>query len=254
MDDTERESLVYTAKLAEQAERYDDMVKAISQVVKKGSVLTGEERNLLSVAYKNVIGARRSAWRTISSEEQKFKDKGDEKKEKLAKEYRVEIEAELSETCQEILTVLDEHLIKKAKENEAKVFYRKMKGDYFRYLAEFCTGDAKRCQADNSLKAYKEAFNDAKELQSTHPIRLGLALNFSVFYYEIMSSPEEACKLAKETFDDALKELDTVDEDNYKDSTLILQLLRDNLTLWTSENETEAEPKVEDIEDTQQES
>jgi 14-3-3 protein epsilon len=254
MDDTEREELVYTAKLAEQAERYDDMVKAISQVVKKGGVLSAEERNLLSVAYKNVIGARRSAWRTISSEEQKFQDKGEDRRLKLAKEYRSEIEKELSQTCDEILKVLDEHLIKNATEDEAKVFYRKMKGDYYRYLAEFSLGAKRDEQARNSLEAYKDAFSDAKQLSFTHPIRLGLALNFSVFYYEIMNSPDEACKLAKETFDDALRELDAVDEDNYKDSTLILQLLRDNLTLWTSENDNEGEAKVEDIEDTQQES
>ncbi|XP_038074280.1 14-3-3 protein 2-like [Patiria miniata] len=251
MEDTEREELVYTAKLAEQAERYDDMVKAISQVVKKGGVLTGEERNLLSVAYKNVIGARRSAWRTISSEEQKYTDKSETKKAKMARDYRSEIEAELTDTCQEILKVLEEHLIKNATESEAKVFYRKMKGDYYRYLAEFCVDDKRDEQAQNSLQAYKDAMEAAETLKPTHPIKLGLALNFSVFYYEIMSNPEDACTLAKETFDNALAGLETVEEDNYKDSTLILQLLRDNLTLWTSETESE-DPKVEDIEDAQQ--
>lgn len=73
------------------------------------------------------------------------------------------------------------------------------------------------------------------ELATTHPIRLGLALNFSVFYYEILNSPDRACHLAKQAFDDAIAELDTLSEESYKDSTLIMQLLRDNLTLWTSD-------------------
>ena len=80
------------------------------------------------------------------------------------------------------------------------------------------------------------------ELTPTHPIRLGLALNFSVFYYEILNSPDRACHLAKQAFDDAIAELDSLSEESYRDSTLIMQLLRDNLTLWTSSDGGEAEP------------
>ena len=119
-------------------------------------------------------------------------------------------------------------------------FYRK--GDYHRYLAEFAVGNEKKEAAEASLVAYKAA-NDvaSKDLPPTHPIRLGLALNFSVFYYEILNSPDRACRLAKQAFDDAIAELDTLNEDSYKDSTLIMQLLRDNLTLWTSDMQGEGE-------------
>ena len=108
-------------------------------------------------------------------------------------------------------------------------------GDYHRYLAEFATGDKRKESADKSLEAYKAASDVAvTELPPTHPIRLGLALNFSVFYYEILNSPDRACHLAKQAFDDAIAELDSLSEESYRDSTLIMQLLRDNLTLWTS--------------------
>jgi len=111
-----------------------------------------------------------------------------------------------------------------------------MKGDYYRYLAEFASGETRENAAAESLSAYKKATEVAeKDLAPTHPIRLGLALNFSVFYYEIMNQPENACTLAKKAFDDAIAELDTLSEESYKDSTLIMQLLRDNLTLWTSD-------------------
>jgi len=112
--------------------------------------------------------------------------------------------------------------------------------------------------AENSMVAYKAASDIAMtELPPTHPIRLGLALNFSVFYYEILASPDRACRLAKAAFDDAIAELDTLSEESYKDSTLIMQLLRDNLTLWTSDMQAEAsndkadgeeKEKVEDVE------
>jgi len=229
-----KDELVQRAKLAEQAERYDDMAQAMKKVTEHGAELTNEERNLLSVAYKNVVGARRSSWRVISSIEQKTE--GSEKKQQMAKEYREKVEGELREICLDVLGLLDKYLISKADNPESNVFYLKMKGDYYRYLAEVATGDDRSNDVDKSQKSYQEAFDIAKEkMQPTHPIRLGLALNFSVFYYEILNSPDKACQLAKQAFDDAIAELDTLNEDSYKDSTLIMQLLRDNLTLWTSD-------------------
>lgn len=232
------------AKLSEQAERYEDMADFMKDVTEKGDPLTNEERNLLSVAFKNVVGARRSAWRVISSIG--VKSEGVEKKLQLVNEYREKVEKELQEICNNVLNLLDKYLIANTKNSESKVFYLKMKGDYYRYLAEVATGDEKAETIGNSQKAYQEAFDISKgEMDPTHPIRLGLALNFSVFYYEILTSPEKACKLAKEAFDEAIAQLDQLSEESYKDSTLIMQLLRDNLTLWTSDNAPEESEGVE---------
>jgi len=236
----QREENVYMAKLAEQAERYDEMVEAMKRVASMDVELTVEERNLLSVAYKNVIGARRASWRIITSIEQKEENKGNENHVARIKEDRAKVENELTNICSDIVNVLDQHLIPTATSGESKVFYNKMKGDYHRYLAEFASGNNRKEAAENSLIAYKTASDIAvTELPPTHPIRLGLALNFSVFYYEILNSPDRACQLAKQAFDDAIAELDTLSEDSYKDSTLIMQLLRDNLTLWTSDMSNE---------------
>lgn len=232
----DREDNVYKAKLAEQAERYDEMVNFMKRVASLDVELSVEERNLLSVAYKNVIGARRASWRIISSIEQKEESKGGGSKVEHIVEYRKTVEKELRNICNDMLEVLEKHLIPSASTGESKVFYYKMKGDYHRYLAEFATGNDRKEAAENSLVAYKTASDIATtELPPTHPIRLGLALNFSVFYYEILNSPDRACRLAKTAFDDAIAELDTLSEESYKDSTLIMQLLRDNLTLWTSD-------------------
>merc|ERR1711870_92957 len=150
---------------------------------------------------------------------------------------------ELQKICDTILGLLDGSLIPKATSGESKVFYQKMKADYYRYIAEFTEGDKKAKAADNARLAYEEAAKVAeKDLVVTHPIRLGPALNFSVFQYEVLQNPDEACKMARTAFEDAIAELDNVAEDSYKDSTLIMQLLRDNLTLWTSDGEGGAEP------------
>ncbi|XP_010776439.1 14-3-3 protein gamma-1-like [Notothenia coriiceps] len=209
-------------------------------VTELNEALSNEERNLLSVAYKNVVGARRSSWRVISSIEQKTSADGNEKKIEMVRAYREKIEKELEAVCQDVLNLLDNFLIKNCNEtqHESKVFYLKMKGDYYRYLAEVATGEKRAAVVESSEKSYSEAHEISKEhMQPTHPIRLGLALNYSVFYYEIQNAPEQACHLAKTAFDDAIAELDTLNEDSYKDSTLIMQLLRDNLTLWTSDQQ-----------------
>jgi len=245
----DRESLIARAKLAEQAERYDDMAEAMKKVTEMGGdPLTTEERNLLSVAYKNIVGAKRSSWRVISSIEQKAANK-----EALAKKYRAKIETELKDVCNEVLELLDKYLVASARKSleeetgesksqaESVVFYLKMKGDYYRYLAEVASTDEDRQAVVGSAnEAYSEAVKVSNDyLKSTNPIRLGLALNYSVFHYEIQSDPSKACDLAKKAFDNAIAELDSLPEDSYKDSTLIMQLLRDNLTLWTSDQNSE---------------
>jgi 14-3-3 protein epsilon len=123
MTDGTREDKVYMAKLAEQAERYDEAMKTVACLDVE---LTVEERNLLSVAYKNVIGARRASWRIISSIEQKEESKGNNHHVQLIKDYKAKVDSELSKICNDILGVLDQHLIPTATTGESKVFYYKM--------------------------------------------------------------------------------------------------------------------------------
>jgi len=230
----ERQALVFMARTAETAERYEDMCKIMRELVlftgKNEQELTVEERNLLSVAYKNVIGSRRAAWRTLNAgvDEGKFDD--------LVVAYRKQVEGELSDVCLDVLDLLENTLVKNnTKENEARVFYLKMTGDYYRYLAEFVTDKQYESKA---AEFYKQAQDiSTKVLDATHPIRLGLALNYSVCFYEILKDKKAACELAKSAFDQAISGLDKLPEASYKDSTLIMQLLRDNLTLWTSESQ-----------------
>ncbi|OIT21728.1 PREDICTED: 14-3-3 protein 10 [Nicotiana attenuata] len=238
-DNLSREQYLYLAKLAEQAERYEEMVQYMDKLVLSSTPaaeLTVEERNLLSVAYKNVIGSLRAAWRIVSSIEQKEESRKNEEHVSLVKEYRGKVENELTEVCAGILKLLESNLVPSASTGESRVFYLKMKGDYYRYLAEFKVGDERKQAAEDTMNSYKAAQEIAlADLPPTHPIRLGLALNFSVFYFEILNSSDKACSMAKQAFEEAIAELDTLGEESYKDSTLIMQLLRDNLTLWTSD-------------------
>lgn len=257
---TINDDLVKQAKFAEQTERYDDMAAFMKEFVTKNNELSVEQRNLLSVAYKNVVGVRRSAWRIISTIEGKYNDSGDDEHlHQLSVEYKEKIETELKDICNTVLELLDTHLVKKGDQEpaateksegdepenpdplESQVFYIKMKGDYYRYIAEVAKEKSteKEQVVDKSHQSYEEAYNISSKMPTTHPIRLGLALNYSVFLYEIKHDHPKACELAKAAFDHAITELDKLKEDAYKDSTLIMQLLRDNLTLWTQEDAEE---------------
>jgi 14-3-3 protein epsilon len=226
------------AKVTEEAERYEDMVEAVKQLAKLGEMLNVEERNLLSVAYKNVVGARRASWRVLSSIEAKESESGDGSEERLAQlsQYRIKVEKELGDICQELLGLIDDHLLPKDQSDEGKVFYQKMAGDYYRYLAEVRAGEARAQAASRAQARYEEAARCAEGLPACNPIRLGLALNQSVFLMEILGQHDTACALAKRAFDGAIADLDTLSDDQDKDATLVMQLIRDNLTLGAAES------------------
>lgn len=189
MASSAREENVYMAKLAEQAERYEEMVEFMEKVsgaLSGSDELSVEERNLLSVAYKNVIGARRASWRIISSIEQKEESRGNEDHVSVIKGYRSKIEKELSDICDGILKMLDTKLVPSASSGDSKVFYLKMKGDYHRYLAEFKSGGERKEAAESTLNAYKAAqvrFSPSIYASKTVLLLLLNRATFSVFFF-----------------------------------------------------------------------
>jgi hypothetical protein len=263
------EKALKMAKIAESAERYAEMVeymKRATSEVASGDNLTVEERNLISVGYKNLMSARRTAFRVIESKEASMDgaDAG-------MTEYKEKVQAELKELIEqvesEVVGIYTEGA-KKATDDEVLVFFYKMKGDYNRYGAEVTSHALKAEFTEKAQKAYLTAKElcevkvpegtwKAKEknealpedngkdyedaLPPTNPIRLGLALNFSVFMYEILDKKADASELATKAFEDAIDKLDELTEEQYRDSTLIMQLLKDNRDLWESEAQEDNE-------------
>lgn len=235
-----REEYVYLAKLYERAERFDDMVYFINKFVELDPNLSHEERNILSAGYKNVISSKRASWRLIYSMEKKEEKKNSPQLEYL-KEVKSNIENELTNICNEIQKVVNDYLLPNAKDSETKVFFLKLQGDYYRYKSEYATGADFEQAVSNAEMAYTKAQAIAeKDIPISNSTRLGLALNFSVFYYEIQNKKEEACTIAKAAFDQAMKVLDELEKVKAKDTLLIIQLLKENLILWDNEmNEDE---------------
>lgn len=263
-DNLSAEELRTLAQAAEQAERYEDMVvfmkilihKRLAEEFPSGDrkdICTQDERNLFSVAYKNVVGSRRSSWRSLS---EPIGDDQTEDQQKLIDSYKLTVAGEIKTCCLEIQGLLEKLLeaegkalesddIQKDEEKKKEltnswIFYSKMIGDYFRYLREVFPENDSYQQA--CKKNYAAAMEKAKKnLDPTNPTRLGLALNYSVAHFEIFKDKDAACELAKSAFDQAIEKLDSLNDASYKDSTLIMQLLRDNLTIWSKEDEPEAQ-------------
>jgi 14-3-3 protein epsilon len=236
------EENIFMARVAEQAERFDDMVHYLQMVVKgKNEDFTTEERNLLSVGFKNQIGSKRTAIRTISAIEQnpkysKFND--------ALSNYKKRIEQELYNQCISIVDIVKSSCMHVASTNETKAFFYKMIGDYYRYVAECAQGDQLNVVKNGALENYQLAQNASETLNACNPIRLGLALNFSVFHYEVMNNHKEACQLGEQALSDALEKIDDVDEETFRDAKSIIELLKENLSLWKEEEENN---NVEDL-------
>ena len=242
MQNFTREEYVYLSKLYEKAERFPDMVKSINKYVELEPKLTKEERNLLSAGYKNIISDKRSSWRLLNNLEQKEEEKKNTTQSAYIKEIKEKIEKELNSIVDEIQSMIDKYLLPNAIDVENKVFYLKLKADYFRYKCEFTSDKEFDDACAKAEKAYKEAYEISnKEMSITNSTRLGLDLNFSVFYYEIKGLREEACNIAKNAFEEAMKCLDDLEKSKAKDTLLIIQLLKENLILWTNEMNGEEE-------------
>lgn len=230
------------ARVAEQAERFDDMVDFLRPILKeKGGDFSVEERNLLSVGFKNLIGGKRTAIRTITAIEQnpKYSKFGH-----ALQTYKKKIEGELQKDCQNIINMIKNDAMKSLQDAEGKAFFLKMVGDYYRYMAESAQADLLAQARDGALEHYKQADTAGKDLPACNPIKLGLALNFSVFYYEVMQDNKQACNLAETALQEAMNKIDDVDEETFRDAKSIIELLKENLTLWKEE---EGDNNIEDL-------
>jgi 14-3-3 protein epsilon len=212
------------------------MVDFLKEVISgKTSDFTTEERNLLSVGFKNLIGSKRTAIRTIAAIEQnpKYSKFGE-----ALKTYKNRIELDLFNQCLDIVNTVKDKSLKLAVEHESKAFFLKMVGDYYRYVAESASPDRLEEVKSGALEYYNQASALAnKDLGACNPIRLGLALNFSVFHFEVMSDQKKACELGETALQNALEKIDECDEETFRDAKSIIELLKENLSLWKEEDE-----------------
>lgn len=237
------EKLLYQAELSNSSSRPQKTFSLMETIARnKKEDLSPKERNLLAISYKHIISAIRASLTKINEiydEESQKKDNGNLN---LVLKLKNSIENELKDACTLIIDILDKHLIKNSSP-DSKVFYYKLKGDYYRYLASFFTSGN---YSQNAMIAYKQASQLSTSLSCVNPIKIDLALSYSVFLYDIVKNPDEAINIANEALQDALNIITEIDETEMKEATASLQMLKDNIDNWTKEQNKESEG-IDDI-------
>lgn len=224
LNESDLARLVYKAKIAEQAECFDDMVKFIRRVIEHKKSLDAGEQKLFAVACKNQIGKIRKAWKLADAARAKYAG-NNQQKEQFAAQYAEELAEEILKVCREVESDL-KTLANSSTDASSKSIYAKMDADYRRYRCEI-----EPKETSNAADAYKRATKVSEGLSPAHPTRIGIALNHSVFKYEIENNLNEACLIAQEALDKARAEGIAPGRDAF----LIEHLLQDNILLWKSE-------------------
>jgi len=240
-------SLTFYTRLAEDTERYNDMFECILKIVDINPKLANETRNSLSVALKNIIGPKRASLVVMNSIEGR-NPSGDKKLEAIHN-MTEKIRSEIRKICDDVQTLIDWKLLPNvsSEDHSEEVFFYKMKGDYFRYKAETCLESEKSIVARKSFESYEKALEiSTKYLSPANCIHLGLVLNFSVLKYEILHELKDAIDLASKHFSYAVDQIDELSQTSYKDSTIVLQLLRDNVSLWQSHDDSEEQDEQDE--------
>ena len=228
---------LFLIKLFRATENYNDMMKAMNKYIELNPKLLKEEQRLLCDVYKNIISDKRNSLHILSNLSQKEESKLTNKTKEISI-IKEKIISELKLIIQEVHSILDNYLIPNAQNSESKILYMKLKADYYRYQSEFAEDQEFEETSNNARKLYKECFELAeKELPLYNEVRLGIVLNYSVFEYDIMDNKNEAYEMALKTYNDVMKILDDIEKKRASDNLLLIQLIKENINIWSNENE-----------------
>lgn len=258
----ERQELLFLARHAEQAQRYHDMAVITRHLVHfTGGKLSREERTLFYIAHVRIILPIRNAIKVLNQHFASPATAG------LAQEYRRYLHHELKTFCFTLIDFIQTSLVTPLHTlPDHVVFFLKMVGDLYRYVAELnplshiaptnshvsvAVGKSPQYQSQHQYyymylcrHYYHEAALVAeKYFAIAQPLRLGVLLAYAVAAFELFRDYKTACEITKMCFDKAIVKIETLEEEDYRDSTLLLQLMRDNLQLWVAMQHSAAHPR-----------
>ena len=234
MSGSEYANSLYLARISEKTGNYEEAIKYIEKILSvKKNDLTKEEKNILQAAYKHLFSELRSSWRTLCNVLDRESRQKNCNIRELVENLKNEIEIEMNKIYNKILQLIDENLLNRVSNIESKIFYLKLKGDYNRYMIEYLKDEnLKKEKIDIILNSYNEGLELSKKLSFTNEIKLGLILNFGVFYNDNLNDPKNALNITSDIYEGLIKEIDNLDDKQYKIINNIANLLKENIDNW----------------------
>ncbi len=235
---------MFLAKICINLENFEDSLRYVDEMAKlKETEFTVEERELFVNAYKGFISHKRNSWRTLYKKEEKLIENKNQNS-NIISEIKTIYEDIIFKANGRIIKIIDTYIFHKIKSIEGRTFFLKVKADHYRYMAEISFRPELNSYRNNANKYYQEAYKSSIELNPLNVIRLGVALNYSVFYYEVLSHTFKSLVIATNCLDEAMNELKSYDdeklnEDHLKEALDIIKLIKDNLHQWAKETASE---------------
>jgi len=234
---------MYLARLCLNLENYEDSLRYVDQMAKlKENEFSIEEREIFVNAYKSYISQKRNSWRILYKKEADYIEEKN-KNTNIISEIKAKYEKSILDASQTFIHIIDKHIFPKLKTLDGKTFFLKVKADYYRYMSEISFGSDLKTYRKHSSKFYKEAFTTSLMLNPLNIIRLGVALNYSVFFYEVLSNTLQSIMIATSALNEALKELKSYDEERLQDEKLkdaldIISIIKENIQYWAKDPES----------------
>ena len=233
----ENKNLLLEAKLYEKANEHEKAIEYMEKYIKNiNRELTTDERNIFSLSCYNFINEKLNQWKKLKKiiEKEQFKDSDNELIFKYLDLKKI-LENQINEKCDYIINIIDKFLFENSETNESKITYLKLKGDYYRILSYILNGNAKDEAINNSKVNYKNAFELNKNLPNISLVKLSFILSYGIYYYEFLKDPSNAFKINNEAFDKAINEINNLNNNDYKEVSYILKLMKKNIEMWKKE-------------------
>lgn len=233
--------ILYSSKEGNTIERMEEQQQNIAdmkRIIELNPVLSSDERNILSLVFKNYLSSRRGPVRDFQQYLRRSDIEIPDSRRAAIARFIGQLQTEILEVARDLIELIDSSLLPVCSEPEQRVFYHKMKADYFRYVCENEDDPDRVMYCEKARACYQEAIDIAQaELNPTSAQVLGLILNFTVFLYETMQCHSEAIELATRTYNETIDLIDAEDNLGYNETTVILNLLRDNKERWVHARE-----------------